>query len=77
MIHEKFFGAQAARVTHQNLGEAIQQAIEIEIATIPTCLFTYYSINRAPDQQAMINKTCCIYTWLVYRKRDSDCPHIF
>jgi len=33
-------------VTPENLGEAIQQAIEIEIATIPVYLYTYYSVNR-------------------------------
>lgn len=55
MIHQKFFGGQAEKVTPENLGEAIQQAIEIEISTIPTYLFTYYSINRAPAQQVMIN----------------------
>lgn len=55
MIHKKFFGEKAEKVTPANLGEALQQAIEIEIATIPTYLFTYYSINRAPSQQQMIN----------------------
>lgn len=55
MIHQQFFGEQAEKVTPKNLGDAIQQAIEIEISTIPTYLFTYYSINRAPSQQAMIN----------------------
>jgi ferritin-like protein len=55
MIHQKFFGEQAEKVTPENLGEAVQQAIEIEISTIPTYLFTYYSINRSPNQQAMIN----------------------
>lgn len=55
MIHQNFFGEQAEKVTPENLGEAIQQAIEIEISTIPTYLFTYYSINRAPAQQTMIN----------------------
>jgi hypothetical protein len=55
MIHQKFFGDQAEKVTPENLGEAVQQAIEIEISTIPTYLFTYYSINRAPAQQVMIN----------------------
>ncbi|MGZ3874761.1 MAG: ferritin-like domain-containing protein, partial [Mucilaginibacter sp.] len=39
--------------TPKNLGEAIQQAIEIEIATIPVYLYTYYSINRSPDQDAI------------------------
>jgi len=41
----KFFTDQT-KVTPENLGEAIQQAIEIEIATIPTYLYTYYSVNR-------------------------------
>src|SRR3982751_5337452 len=45
-----FFAKGADPVTPDNLGEAIQQAIEIEIATIPTYLYTYYSINRSPDQ---------------------------
>lgn len=44
-----FFTAEA-EVTPENLGEAIQQAIEIEIATIPVYLYTYYSLNRVPNQ---------------------------
>jgi hypothetical protein len=48
----KFFTADA-QVTPENLGEAIQQAIEIEIATIPVYLYTYYSIGRVPDQDAI------------------------
>lgn len=40
-------------VTPANLEEAIQQAIEIEIATIPVYLYTYYSINRVPNQDAI------------------------
>lgn len=55
MINPKFFGASPNKVTPENLGEAVQQAIEIEIATIPTYLFTYYSIVRSPAQQPMIN----------------------
>lgn len=55
MIHQQFFGDQAEKVTPENLGEALQQAIEIEISTIPTYLFTYYSIQRSPSQQSMIN----------------------
>jgi hypothetical protein len=47
-----FFTAQA-EVTPENLGEAIQQAIEIEIATIPVYLYTYYSLNRSPNQNAI------------------------
>lgn len=47
-----FFSGKA-EVTPKNLGEAIQQAIEIEIATIPVYLYTYYSVNRVPDQDAI------------------------
>src|SRR5215213_3686352 len=47
-----FFTAEA-EVTPANLGEAIQQAIEIEIATIPVYLYTYYSLNRSPNQNAI------------------------
>ncbi|WP_295795473.1 ferritin-like domain-containing protein [Mucilaginibacter sp.] len=50
---QDFFAKGADPVTPDNLGEAIQQAIEIEIATIPTYLYTYYSINRSPDQEAI------------------------
>lgn len=42
-----------AEVTPQNLGEAMAQAIGIEIATIPVYLYTYYSIIRVPDQDAI------------------------
>jgi Ferritin-like len=48
----KFF-TDKTEVTPENLGEAIQQAIEIEIATIPTYLYTYYSVNRVPDQESI------------------------
>jgi hypothetical protein len=50
----KFF-TDGTDVTPENLGEAIQQAIEIEIATIPTYLYTYYSVNRynPPYQDAI------------------------
>ncbi|MBC7863239.1 MAG: ferritin-like protein [Bacteroidia bacterium] len=41
-------------VTPENLGDAIQQAIEIEIATIPVYLHTYYTINRTPNQANLI-----------------------
>jgi hypothetical protein len=47
------FFSKDSEVTPANLGEAIQQAIEIEIATIPVYLYTYYSINRVPDQDAI------------------------
>ena len=52
MVRNKFFDP-ANKVTPANLGEAIQQAIEIEIATIPVYLYTYYSINRSPNQDAI------------------------
>lgn len=42
-----------AEVTPENLGEALDQAIGIEIATIPVYLYTYYSINRVPSQDAI------------------------
>ncbi len=45
MQQTKFF-TDDTKVTPENLGEAIQQAIEIEIATIPVYLYTYYSVNR-------------------------------
>jgi len=48
----KFFTDEAS-VTPENLGEAIQQAIEIEIATIPVYLYTYYTLRRVPDQDAI------------------------
>lgn len=52
MQPNKFFQS-GAEVTPANLGEAIQQAIEIEIATIPVYLYTYYSLNRVPNQDAL------------------------
>src|ERR1700756_5541556 len=52
MSQNYFFRAEAEE-TPENLGDAIQQAIEIEIATIPVYLYTYYSINRVPDQDAI------------------------
>ena len=52
MLQTKFFSTDS-EVTPANLGDAIQQAIEIEIATIPVYLYTYYSINRVPDQDAI------------------------
>lgn len=50
--HQNYFAAES-EVTPENLGDAIQQAIEIEIATIPVYLYTYYSINRVPDQDTI------------------------
>jgi len=37
-----------------SLHDAIQQAIEIEITTIPLYLYTYYTIHRVPKQEAII-----------------------
>jgi hypothetical protein len=53
MTQSKFFAKDGDPVTPENIGEAIQQAIEIEIATIPTYLYTYYSINRSPNQEVI------------------------
>jgi hypothetical protein len=52
MLQAQFF-SKDSEVTPANLGDAIQQAIEIEISTIPIYLYTYYSINRSPDQDAI------------------------
>jgi len=43
-------------VTKDNIEKAMQQAIALELATIPTYLSTYYSINRAQDQDALYAK---------------------
>lgn len=43
-------------VNPQNFGQAMDQAIALELATIPTYLSTYYSIDRAQDQDALYKK---------------------
>ena len=43
-------------VTPDNIEDVMQQAIALELATIPTYLYTYYSINRAQDQDALYTK---------------------
>jgi hypothetical protein len=43
-------------VTPDNIEEVMQQAIALELATIPTYLSTYYSINRAQGQDALYSK---------------------
>lgn len=43
-------------VTKDNIEEVMQQAIALELATIPTYLSTYYSINRAQDQDKLYDK---------------------
>ena len=40
-------------VTKENIENVMQQAITLELATIPTYLSTYYSINRAQDQDIL------------------------
>ena len=41
-------------IAKKDFGDYIQQAIELEIATIPVYLYTYYSIKRTPDQEQLI-----------------------
>lgn len=43
-------------VTPDNIEDVMQQAIALELATIPTYLYTYYSINRAQDQDKLYKK---------------------
>ncbi|UTN03537.1 ferritin-like protein [Flavobacterium bizetiae] len=43
-------------VTKENIPEVMQQAIALELATIPTYLSTYYSINRAQNQDTLYAK---------------------
>ncbi|MCV9930381.1 ferritin-like protein [Flavobacterium sp. LS1R49] len=43
-------------VTKENIEEVMQQVITLELATIPTYLSTYYSINRAQDQDKLYAK---------------------
>ena len=55
MTTKKLFTLPSA-VTPDNLEDAMQQAIALELATIPTYLSTYYSINRAQDQDVLYAK---------------------
>lgn len=43
-------------VTPDNLTDVMDQAIQLELATIPTYLSTYYSIHRSQDQDALYEK---------------------
>ena len=52
---KKLFTIPKGGVNDRNFAEAMQQAISLELATIPTYLSTYYSINRTPDQQALFD----------------------
>ena len=54
-MNSSFLYKKKVEVTPENMEEALQQAIEIEIATIPLYLFTYYSINRTPKQDDITN----------------------
>ena len=44
------------KVNQDNIVQALDQAIQLELATIPTYLSTYYSIQRTPDQQEVYDK---------------------
>lgn len=55
MKAEKLF-ALAEDVNRDNIEEVMHQAVALELATIPTYLSTYYSINRAQDQDALFEK---------------------
>ena len=55
MFSKKLFNL-VNEVTPANIEEVMQQAIALELATIPTYLSTYYSINRAQDQDALYAK---------------------
>jgi hypothetical protein len=41
-------------IAKKDFGSYIQQAIELEIATIPVYLYTYYTIKRTPNQEQLI-----------------------
>ncbi|WP_422356838.1 ferritin-like domain-containing protein [Roseivirga pacifica] len=64
--------AVADQVTPANFEEVMQQAIALELATIPTYLSTYYSINRAQDQDALYDK---IYKQLNNTSIDQEVPN--
>jgi hypothetical protein len=51
-----FLKSGVTEITPENMNKALQQAIEIEIATLPTYLSTYYSINRTPKQAPIAAK---------------------
>ena len=55
MATKKLFNL-VKEVTPDNLEDVMQQAIALELATIPTYLSTYYSINRAQDQDKLYQK---------------------
>jgi len=53
---QKLFTLTNDVVDKNNIEEVMQQAITLELATIPTYLSTYYSINRAQDQDILYAK---------------------
>lgn len=53
-MHSKTLHKLEASHSIEDLHKAVQQAIEIEITTIPLYLYTYYSINRVPKQEDII-----------------------
>lgn len=53
---KKLFTLSNEVVDKNNIEEVMQQAITLELATIPTYLSTYYSINRAQDQDVLYAK---------------------
>ncbi|MFY0630468.1 MAG: hypothetical protein JXR05_08810 [Flavobacteriaceae bacterium] len=52
---KKLFTIPKQVVNDENFAEAMVQAIALELATIPTYLSTYYSINRNPSQEDVYN----------------------
>lgn len=53
---KKLFTIPKEGVNDANFAEAMKQAISLELATIPTYLSTYYSIQRTPNQAAIYQK---------------------
>ena len=60
-MQSQFLKNGVTKITPENMEEALQQAIEIEIATLPTYLSTYYSIQRVPQQQTMIDEFTSLF----------------
>jgi hypothetical protein len=48
------FFKKETEIDKENYPDAMRQAIDIEIATIPVYLYTYYSIIRVPNQDAIM-----------------------
>ena len=56
MTPKKLITIPQDEVTPKNFELAMQQVIALELATIPTYLSTYYSINRAQNQDLLYAK---------------------